>query len=122
MARRHRTGAVASALAIGCLLGGATSAFAGPGYVITQRDGGGRAKLILTRSALRFDVLAPLKAGHKATPQLGFIVRYRGAHLFLLDPVTKRYQSLSLASAVKSFEKELRLAAHAQPSVKLPPK
>lgn len=98
------------------------TARAATGYVITQREGASRSRLTLASGGLRFDALAPTRRRGKAKPQLGMIVRYRDAHLFLLDPPRRVFQSLSLATAVASYRAEAATARKGQPSERLPAK
>ncbi len=118
-----RSTALASLLALALGLGafGGSSAQASTAYVIEQRDGGGLSRLTMARSGLRFETFVPARGVRaKPKPLLGTIIRYRDANLFLLDPEHKRYDSVPLASAISSYEKELARLAQAQPSAKLP--
>jgi hypothetical protein len=101
------------------------SAQARAAYVIEQREGNSVSRLALAPSGLRFDAFAPVRGGGRirakgAKPQLGMIIRYGSGSLFLLDPEHRRYDSLRLASAISSYERELKTVARAQPSAKLP--
>ena len=69
---------------------------------------------------MRYELLAPPRARRRAKPQVGVILRYRDAHLYLLDPEHKRYDSVSLAAAVSSYRKELAASRRGQPSERLP--
>jgi hypothetical protein len=89
-------------------------------YVIKQREGRSVSVLTLAPSGLRFDALAPARRGGRAKPFLGMIIRYRTSSLLLLDPEKRRYQALPLASAISSYEAELRAVRGGQPSERLP--
>ena len=69
---------------------------------------------------MRYELLAPPRARRRAKPQVGVILRYRDAHLYLLDPEHRRYDSVSLAAAVSSYRKELAASRKGQPSERLP--
>jgi hypothetical protein len=112
--------------ALGVLGAAAAGARASSAYVIEQRAADNSSRLILASSALRFDFYAPIRSGGKLRakhpkPLVGLILRYGDASLLLLDPVHHRYQSLALASAISSYQSELKVLAHAQPSAQLPP-
>ncbi len=103
----------------------ASVAQAGTGYVIQQREGQDLSTLTLAQSGLRYDLLSPLPRngtvkGPKPSPMLGLIIVYKGARLFLLDPVHRTYEPLALSSAVSSYQSELKLIARAQPFQGLP--
>jgi hypothetical protein len=116
--------AVAASIA---LMSVPAAAQATPAYVIQQEAAGSVTRLILAPSGLRFDYYLPVRAGGKrrgrhAKPLIGLIIRYRDASLVLLDPVHRAYQIVSLTGAISGYARELNVLAHAQPSVKLPPR
>jgi Bacterial Ig domain len=127
---------VAAVLAVACALGAqAAGASAAPApsataasraYVLTQRSAGSVSQLVLAPTGLRFSFSAAVRAGgrsraRKMKPFVGIIIRYRGERLTLLDPIHRTYQVLALASAIHSYDAELRVLAKAQPSTELPP-
>ena len=117
---RRTLSCMSAAVALIILLVCPLAAHAALGYVITQHEGASRSQLTLAPGGLRFDSLAPTRRRGKAKPQLGVIVRYRDAHLFLLDPPRRSFQSLSLATAVASYRAEAAAARKGQPSERLP--
>ncbi len=114
--------ALAAAMALFALGGFATVARAAGGWVVTQRDGAGTSRVMLTPGGLRYELLTPSRKGAKPKAQLGVVVRYRDRRLLLLDPATRRYQELSLVTALADYRAELRASAKAQPSERLPVK
>ena len=108
------------AAALFLMLPGATGANASGGYVIEQKEGRSLSRLTLLPAGMRFELLVPPRARRRAKPQVGVIVRYRDAHLFLLDPEHRRYDSLSLSAAVSTQRTELAAARKGQPSERLP--
>jgi hypothetical protein len=108
------------ALAAGLVVMGlaASPAQGRTGYVIQQREARNASVLTLASSGLRFDALE--RRGRRTRPRLGVILRYRDARLFLLEPERRLYDSLSLASAVSTYQSELRAARRGQPSERLP--
>lgn len=136
--RRSRGGVCARlvVLAVACACGGqAAAASAAPvafaaaanrAYVLTQRSAGSVSQLVLAPTGLRFSFSAGVRAGErsrarKMRPFVGIIIRYSGERLTLLDPIHRTYQTLALASAIHSYDAELRVLAKAQPSTELPP-
>ena len=90
------------------------------GYVIEEKEGRSVSRVTLLPEGMRYELLAPLRAHRRAKPQVGVILRYRDAHLYLLDPEHRRYDSVSLAAAVSSYRKELAASRKGQPSERLP--
>ncbi len=118
--------ASAAALLLTAPEASARAAPGGSGYLLEQHAAGTILRIVLSPSGLRMDVSAPPRAGRagkhvKAKPMVGMIVTYRDGRLVALDPARRTYQSLSLTSAVSSYQAELKLVAKAQPSAKLPP-
>ncbi len=104
----------------------ASAAAASRAYVLTQRSAGSVSQLVLAPTGLRFSFSAGVRAGgrsraRKMKPFVGIIIRYSGERLTLLDPIHRTYQTLALASAIHSYDAELRVLAKAQPSTELPP-
>ncbi len=118
-ATRAATG-LAAALALSAAL--AVPAHAASGYVITQREGKSVSRLTLAPSGLRFDSYSAVRKGAKSRLEVAMLIRYRDKHLFLLDPERKQYDSVALATAVASYEAELKAARAGQPSDRLPVK
>jgi hypothetical protein len=94
----------------------AAPASASRAYVLTQREGTTSSRLTLAPGGLRFEALAA-----DGTRQIGLIIRYGDARLFLLDPANKQYDSVSLAKAASTYAAELKLGASGQPSADLGP-
>ena len=90
------------------------------GYLIEEKEGRSVSRVTLLPQGMRYELLAPPRARRRAKPQVGVILRYRDAHLYLLDPEHKRYDSVSLAAAVSSYRKELAASRRGQPSERLP--
>lgn len=118
--RGRRAWIVVPAAFLFLLVAAATPAYASGGYVIEQKEGGSVSRVTLLPDGMRFELLAPPRAHRRAKPQLGVILRYRDAHLFLLDPEHRRYDSLSLFAAVSTQKTELAAARKGQPSERLP--
>ena len=118
--RGRRAWVAVPAAALFLMLPGATGALASGGYVIEQKEGRSLSRLTLLPAGMRFELLVPPRARRRAKPQVGVIVRYRDAHLFLLDPEHRRYDSLSLSAAVSTQRTELAAARKGQPSERLP--
>ncbi len=93
---------------------------AGTGFVITQREGRSVSRLTLAPTGLRFDSFSAARTGAAAKLDVSLLIRYRDRHLFLLDPGRRLYDSVSLASTVSSYTKELKASAKGQPSERLP--
>ena len=113
--------ALLALLGVGLAAGAASSALAARAYVIEQRDGHNQSRLTLGPSGLRYETLAPQRAGGKvrsksATPVQGVIIRYADAQVTLLDPLRKLFQVIALRSAISSYDREVKMLAHAQPS------
>ncbi|MFN8173292.1 MAG: Ig-like domain-containing protein [Candidatus Nanopelagicales bacterium] len=109
---------VAAGIAVLLVVAGAAAA--APSWVITQQEGASRSTVTLSSSGLRFEASSATRRGAKARPQAGVIVRYPDAHLYLLDPERRLYDSVSLASAMASYAAEVKLARKGQPSDRLP--
>ena len=125
--RGARVAALAAMAATGIGAVTTASAEAGTAYVIQQRAAGSTTRLILAPSGLRFDYYLPVRAGGKLRARhakllIGIIIRYGDASLVLVDPVHRAYQVVSLTRAISGYSRELNVLAHAQPSVKLPPR
>jgi hypothetical protein len=118
--RRRRAGIVVPAAALLLLFPAAAAARASGGYVIEQKEGRSVSRVTLMPAGMRYELLAPPRARRRAKPQVGMILRYRDAHLYLLDPEHRRYDSVSLAAAVSSYRKELAASRKGQPSERLP--
>lgn len=117
---------LALVLILGCGAVVAASARAASAYVVEQRQGSNRSVLTLAPAGLRYETLAPERAGglirsKHAKAVLGVILRYSDGQVILLDPPKKQYDLLALRSAIASYEKEVKALAKAQPSEKLPP-
>jgi Bacterial Ig domain len=116
---------VASSLALcSCPAGASASQSA---YRIQQRAGESTAALTVSPLGLRYELLTRQRrggrvhGGHRRRPLVGTIIRYHGRELLLLDPPHRRYQRVSLRSALSEYEAELKLLQKAQPSNRLPP-
>lgn len=108
------------------LWGLASPARASGGYQLEQREGASHSRLTLSPSGLSLQMLAPLRSGGhaargRAKPVLEVAVRYSDSRLLLVDNERKRYELLSLASALSTYAKEVAALARAGPSAKLPP-
>jgi len=108
-------------LVIGLAAGAAPSALAAGAYVIEQQDGHNRSRLTLGALGLRYETLAPERSGgkiHGKRSRLvqGVIIRYSDGEVTLLDPLRKYVQVIALQSAVASYDREVEMLAHAQPS------
>jgi hypothetical protein len=121
-ARSNRIGKVLAAAVAMFALASAPAHAAGKAYVITQREGKGQSVITLAGPGMRYDALQPATKGGRAKPLVGMIIRYRDAHLFLLDPERKLFDSVSLSDALTSYQAEVRAASAGQPSEQLPPK
>jgi hypothetical protein len=120
--RSIRTGKVLAAAVAMSALASAPAHAAGKTYVITQREGKSQSVITLAAPGMRYDAVAPAARGGRAKPLVGMIIRYSDAHLFLLDPERKLFDSVSLAGALTSYQAEMRAAQAGQPSEKLPPR
>ena len=118
--RGRRAGIVLPSTALFFLLSAAAPAHASGGYLIEQKEGRSVSRVTLLPAGMRYELLAPPRARRRAKPQVGVILRYRDAHLYLLDPEHRRYDSVSLAAAVSSYTKELAASRKGQPSERLP--
>ncbi len=95
-------------------------------YVLEQREGSNSSIITLSSAGLRFEALAPRRAGgtkrsKRAKPVLAVAIRYGDRRVLLVDFPHRQYQQLQLGSAVASYEAEVKAIAKAQPSAKLPP-
>lgn len=118
--------ALLAAYALGAWSADASAAANGRAYVLTQSSAGSVSQLVLAPEGLRFSFSAAVRAGGRSRarrmkPFVGIIIGYRGGRLTLLDPIHRTYQTLSLASAIRSYDAELRVLARAQVSTDLPP-
>ena len=118
--RGRRAWIVLPGAALLLLFPGAAAGRASGGYVIEQKEGRSVSRVTLLPQGMRYELFAPPRARRRAKPQVGLILRYRDAHLFLLDPEHRRYDSVSLAAAVSSYRKELAASHKGQPSERLP--
>ncbi|HEX6654153.1 MAG TPA: hypothetical protein VF072_15515 [Thermoleophilaceae bacterium] len=118
--RGRRAWIVLPGAALLLLFPAAAAGRASGGYVIEQKEGRSVSRVTLLPQGMRYELLAPPRARRRAKPQVGLILRYRDAHLFLLDPEHRRYDSVSLAAAVSSYRKELAASRKGQPSERLP--
>jgi hypothetical protein len=101
-------------------------ALAHSAYRIEQRAGESTSRLTVSDLGLRYELLARQRSAGRARargarPVVGTIIRYSNLALLLLDPPHKRYQQLSLASALSGYESELANLQKAGPSNRLPP-
>jgi Bacterial Ig domain len=104
----------------------ASPAMAETAYRLEQRAGESTSILTVSSTGLRYELLAPQRAGgrkrgHRARPLLGTVIRYSDLALLLLDPPHKSYQRLALKSTLASYESELAGLQKAGPSNVLPP-
>ena len=118
--------AAASAASAAPAAPAASAAAASRVYMLTQHSAGSVSQLVLAPTGLRFSFSAAVRAGGRSRaralkPFVGIIIRYSGEQLTLLDPIHHTYQVLGLASAIDSYDAELRVLAKAQPSTQLPP-
>jgi hypothetical protein len=95
-------------------------------YVLEQREGSNSSIITLSSAGLRYEALAPRRAGgtkrgKRAKPVLAVAIRYGDGQVLLVDLQQKQYQQLQLRSAVARYEAEVKAIAKAQPSAKLPP-
>ena len=88
-------------LIIGLAAQAAPSALAAGAYVIEQQEGHNRSRLTLGPSGLRYETLAPERAGGKVRGKRsrlvqGVIIRYSDGAVTLLDPLRKFVQVIAL--------------------------
>jgi hypothetical protein len=127
--RRARSAGAGTLLAISLLAFAGVRpppALAESAYRLEQRAGESTSILTVSSIGLRYELLAPQRAGGRkrglrAQPVLGTVIRYSDLALLLLDPPHKRYQRLALKSALSGYEAELAQLQKAGPSDRLPP-